>query len=189
MSSPYLLRIEDRELLQNLIGRCWDHWGVGSTNPRRNYALVRFFIRTEDSFIAIESDTCDALDHPSDPDITRLSVDSDNWDERNAIKSGGLFFHDRGKIIRQIYVIRDIEIVSDSTNQPSTSEFDSGIIFQFDHGVIAFHKVNFYDLDFSVDRWKSFGEISLSPNFGRFQQSLEYQVQLTRLIIPLEDCG
>ena len=172
MSSPYLLRIEDRELLQNLIGRCWDHWGVGSTNPRRNYALVRFFIRTEDSFIAIESDTCDALDHPSDPDITRLSVDSDNWDERNAIKSGGLFFHDRGKIIRQIYVIRDIEIVSDSTN-----------------GVIAFHKVNFYDLDFSVDRWKSFGEISLSPNFGRSQQSLEYQVQLTRLIIPLEDCG
>lgn len=184
---PYLVRSEHRKLLQGLIGQRWDHWGIASSNPGPDYVLVRFFIRTENSFVAIESDTCDPSDNPSDPDITRISADSDNWDEASAIKSGGLFFHDRGKIINQIFIIRDIELVIDATLGSSQTEFDSGIIVQFDSGVIAFHKVNLYDLDFSVNRWSSLDEIALSRNFGRFEQSLEYQVQFTRILVPLRD--
>jgi len=189
VKNPFLLGHNATLLLSGLLEKRWDHWGTASSNPSPDGALVRFFIRTEDTFTGVSVDESGPLISVDDPDLTVLTIDRDNWDEVRAKRVGGLFFHDRGKAIKDIYVIRDYESTKELNSPEVTTAFDVGFVVEFNEGVIAFHRVDAYDLYFDVVRASSLLDLHLRPTSGRFISSLENQVNYTRTLIRLEELG
>ena len=177
--NPFLVNTESLKLLDRLLGSRWDYWGTSSTNPLPDRALVRMFVRTNAGFVRVSILESARGSFPDDPDITRLCLDHDNWDEAKARSSGGVFFQDRGKLVKDIRVIREREVVTFLDGSETVNEFDIGLIFEFDPGVVSFHRVNCYDVEFDIRRADSLSNLVLDHGAHRFMDSLEYRTEVS----------
>lgn len=181
-----VLRPEELSRLSAVVGQAWEYWGA-PTMTVPTHAVMEVFVRTAESALTILTDLV-PLDFAGYPDeYTSISVVGGERSLKEAATAGNLFYHHRGKVIRDVLVVRDT--VRETRSGELTFELtsDMAIVFVFDESCLAFVKGGYSIEDFFIMSGPDIDSLAIEDHMGFWEPDLERSYSCSRRVVSAAD--
>jgi len=180
-----LLSEEELALLASSVGSVWDHYGAQAALEDGRYALVDMYVQTNSGALTIAAGL-ESLNLEGSPDeYAHLQVRDGAEGARIARKKGTVFFHDRGRTVTDVLVVRDCV----STSAPGQDGFklvaDVGVVFVLDHGVVAVSLGGPFASDLTIVQAPNMDSLVLNDTSADWGEDISYQLTITREVIHI----
>lgn len=119
----------ERALLGSLVGATWDSYGGSSVVHEGRFAVSSLDIATSNGSIKVHTELVASPMDSGPEDFAKLSVHLGAGNFPSAVSDGRLFFHEKGKSVERVSIVR-ARVDASSFGEPVfTVSMDHGIVF------------------------------------------------------------
>lgn len=189
MREKLLLSDQERARLGSVVGATWDHFGAQASLDDGRYALVDMFVETDAGALtfAVQLTTL-GLEGGID-EYAHLAVHCGAEGAAIARRKGDVFFHDRGRTITGVTIVRDVVSSSGAGDDAFELSSDTGVIIILDSGVVAICAGGPFASDLFITRAASLQALRLPDTSSDWGEDLTYQLVFRRQFIHLVEAA